>query len=95
VKLDQLRKQSVSLVGLEQLRRQMAEKLNSTDFADRRFILEALGTRVIVTTEGALEVEFTIGDRKDKDGAIVLNSPLNACPQYSVVLLCNPLLAIR
>ena len=85
VKLDQLRKQSVSLVGLEQLRRQIATRLNSTNFADRRFILEALGTRVIVTTEGALEVEFTIGDRKDKDSAIVLNSPLTVCPRYSVV----------
>jgi len=94
-KLADLNKQSVSLVGLEQLRGQMEEKLASTEFADRRFILEALRTKVMVTTDGAIEVEFTIGGDRDTDGAIVLNSPLNACPRYSVVLCYNPLLAIR
>ncbi|PQP33416.1 hypothetical protein C6A37_13020, partial [Desulfobacteraceae bacterium SEEP-SAG9] len=59
--LADLRKQAVSLVSLDLLRQQMSEKLFSDAFADRRFILEALNTKVIVTTEGAIEVEFTIG----------------------------------
>jgi len=84
--LAQLNKQSISMVGLEQLRQKMAKKLSSTDFADRRFVLEALDTKVIVTTEGALEIEFTIGEDKGSVNAIVNSIPLNACPQYSVVL---------
>jgi hypothetical protein len=93
-RLTDLRKQSVSLVSLDQLRQQMADRLFSDRFEDRRFILEALNTRVIVTAEGATEVEFTIGGDGDS-GGIILSSPLNACPQYSIVLLEYPLLAIR
>jgi hypothetical protein len=62
--LAQLKHRSLSLAGLEELKKQMADKLNSREFTDRRFVLEALGTRVIVTTEGAIEIEFLIGDRK-------------------------------
>jgi len=91
-RLTELKQQAISLVGLDQLRQQMAERLFSDKFEDRRFILEALNTRVIVTTEGAIEVEFTIGGDKN-GGGIVLSSPPNACPRYSVVPL-NPLLAI-
>jgi site-specific DNA recombinase len=79
--LEHLKSLSRSRMSLEQLRSQVAHRLGSSSFADRRFILEALGTRVIVTTEGALEVEFTIGQRKSEDGAIALNVPLNACPR--------------
>ena len=68
----------------------MEEKLASTEFAGRRFILEALRTKVMVTTEGAIEVEFTIGGDRDTDVAIALSSPLNACPLYSIVLLSLP-----
>jgi len=93
-RLADLKKKSVSLVSLGQLRQQMADRLFSDKFEDRRFILEALNTRVIVTTEGAIEVEFTIGG-DENSGGIVLSSPLNACPQYSVVLFEHPLLAIR
>jgi hypothetical protein len=71
----------------------MAEKILSNSFADRRFVLEALQTRVIVTADGATEVEFTIGGDKGDNG-IVLNLPLNACPQYSIVLFEHPLLAV-
>ena len=88
-RLADLRKKSVSLVSLDQLRQQMADRLFSDKFADRRFVLEALNTKVIVTTEGAIEVEFTIGG-DENDGGIVLSSPLNACPRYSVVLFCSP-----
>jgi hypothetical protein len=94
-KLADLKQQSVSLAGLEQIRKQMADKILSNSFEDRRFILETLQTRVIVTTDGRTEVEFTIGDRKHPGGNIVLSSPLNACPQYSIVLLEHPLLTIR
>ena len=90
-KLTELEQQSISLVGLEQLREQMEEKLDSTSFADRRFVLEALKTKVIVTTEGSVEVEFAIPGNGDQDGAIVLNAPLNACPLYSVVPKTSPL----
>jgi len=63
-----------------------------TESADRRFVLEALGTRVIVTTEGAIEIEFLIGDRKPmNECAIATSNPLNACPQYSIVLSEHPL----
>ena len=93
-RLADLKKQSVSLVSLDQLRQQMADRLFSNKFEDRRFILEALRTKVIVTEDGAIDVEFTIGG-DGNGGGIVLSSPLNACPQYSVVLSCNPLLAIR
>ena len=88
-RLTDLRKKSVSLVSLGQLRQQMADRLFSDKFEDRRFVLEALNTKVIVTTEGAVEVEFTIGG-DENGGGIVLSSPLNACPLYSVVLFYNP-----
>jgi hypothetical protein len=81
-KLDHLEEQSISLVGLEQLREQMGEKLDSPKFADRRFILEALKTRVIVTTEGATEVEFAIPGNSRNKCVTALNLPPNACPRY-------------
>jgi hypothetical protein len=80
-KLADLKQRSISLVGLEQLRQQMEEKLASTAFADRRLVLEALGTKVIVTTHGAIEIEFAIPTDKTRD-AIALSVPLNACPRY-------------
>jgi hypothetical protein len=48
--------------------------LASEDFADRRFVLETLGTRVVVTTEGQIEVEFTIPTESPKD-AVAFNLP--------------------
>ncbi len=48
-----------SLAGLSQLREQLEERLASTEFAGRRFVLEALGAEVRVTAEGRIEVEFT------------------------------------
>ena len=92
--LARLNQESVSVVSLERLRGQLEQKLASTEFADRRFILEALGTKIIVTTQGSVEIEFAIPSEKNK-GAIALSSPLNACPRYSVVLFEHPLLAIR
>jgi hypothetical protein len=89
-KLIELERKSVTLVGLKQLRERIANKVLSNSFADRRFVLEALQTKVIVTEDGATEVEFTIGGDKH-DGVIALNLPLNACPQYSVVLFEHPL----
>ncbi|NVM22820.1 MAG: recombinase family protein [Desulfobacterales bacterium] len=82
--LSKLRTKSASLVGLEQLREQVEQKLESAEFADRRFVLEALGTRIIVTTEDAVEVEFAIPTKPPKD-AIALSVPLSVCPRYLVV----------
>lgn len=72
--LVKLQNQSVSLVGLEQLRARVEERLASEDFADRRFVLETLGTRVVVTTEEQIEVEFTIPTESPKD-AVAFNLP--------------------
>ena len=66
--------QSLSLVGLEQLRARMEDKLASSDIADRRFVLEALSTRIIVTTEGTIEVEFAISNDAP-NSAIALDIP--------------------
>jgi len=88
--LGRLKEESVSLVSLERLRGQLEQKLASTEFADRRFILEALGTKVFVTTNGSVEIEFAIPTEKSKS-AIALSNPLNACPLYSVFLLSTPL----
>lgn len=79
--LSKLKAKSVSLVGLEQLREQVEQRMESTEFADRRFVLEALGTKIIVTTEGTIEVEFAIPTEPPKD-AIALSIPQNACPRY-------------
>lgn len=79
--LAKLQNDSASLVGLEQLRDRVGERLASQEFADRRFILEALGTRVVVTTEGQIEVEFAIPAESPKD-AIAFNLPLSASPRY-------------
>jgi hypothetical protein len=76
-----LRVRATSLVSLEQLRGQLERRLASTQFADRRFILEALGTKIIVTTSGSIEIEFAIPTEKG-GSAIALSSPLNACPRY-------------
>ena len=80
--LANLQKESSSLVGLKQLRTQMEARLSSPDFADRRFVLEALGTRVVVTTEGAIDVEFGIPNACRKEYVTAFNAPLNACPRY-------------
>ena len=80
--LNQLQQQLVSLTGLEQLRGQVEQKLASTEFADRRFILEALGTKVIVTAQSSLEVEFTIAGERCESDEIALNLPQNACLRY-------------
>jgi len=79
--LSKLRATASSLVGLEQLRERLEERLASTEFADRRFILEALGTRVIVTRDGSIEIEFAIPTKRTTD-AIALSIPLSACPRY-------------
>ena len=68
-------------MGLEQLQEQVEQRLESREFADRRFVLEALGTRIVVTTEGSVEVEFAIPTEAPKD-AIALSIPLNACLRY-------------
>lgn len=44
---------------------------------------------MVVTTEGAIEVEFTMGG-DENGGSIVLSSPLNAGPRYPVVLFEHP-----
>ncbi|MFC1957085.1 recombinase family protein [Chloroflexota bacterium] len=87
--LANLKDMASSMVGLKQLQTKLEKKLSSTEFADRREILEALGTKVDVTTDGRLEVDFTIPREVSKE-AIILNSPPNACPQYSVVLSISP-----
>jgi len=92
--LTNLKETASSMVGLKQLQTKLEKKLSSTEFADRREILEAMGTKVDVTTDGRLEVDFTIPREVSKE-AIALNSPLNACPRYSVFLFYSPLLAIR
>lgn len=79
--LGKLRNQSIALVGLEQLKDRVEERLASQDFADRRFVLEALGTKVIVTPEDEIEVEFAIPTEAPGD-AIAVNLPLSACPRY-------------
>jgi hypothetical protein len=79
--LARLQSDSASLVGLEELRDRVAERVASQQFSDRRFILEALGTKVVVTTEGQIEVEFAIPAKSPKH-AIAFNVPLNACPLY-------------
>jgi len=73
-----------SMVGLKQLRSQLQKKMASNEFADRRHILEALGIKVNVTTDGRLEIDFTVPKEISQE-AIALNTPLNACPRYSIV----------
>jgi hypothetical protein len=80
--LSKLRQNSVALVNLEHLRGQVEQKLASAEFADRRFVLEALGTKVIVTTDGKVEVEFTIGGERCESDEIALNLPQTACLRY-------------
>jgi len=87
--LAKLKSESASLIGLEQLRARLEERLASQEFADRRYVLEALSTRVVVTTEGQTEAEFAIPSESPKD-AIAFNLPQNACPQYSVVPYSSP-----
>ena len=91
--LKKLEDSATSMTGLRQLRASLEKRLGSNEFADRRFVLEALGTRVWVTQDAKVFVEFTVP--KHVENAIASSSLLNACPQYSVVLSCNPLLAIR
>ena len=94
VDLQKLEAKSTSLSGLKQLRVDLQNKLDSKEFADRRFVLEALGTKVTVTEDARVLIDF--GIPKDiQPRKIALSSPLNACPQYSIVLLEHPLLTIR
>ncbi len=89
-----LNESSVSMMGLKQLRSNLGERIDSKEFADRRYVLEALGTRVTVTTDAKLLVDFAV-PKEISAKAIAFSVPLNACPQYSVVLFEHPLLAIR
>jgi hypothetical protein len=41
----------------------MEDKLKSREFANRRFMLEALGTKAMITAEGIIEIELPLGDR--------------------------------
>jgi uncharacterized protein YecT (DUF1311 family) len=95
--LEQLKAKSISLVGLEQLRDRVEKRLTSKEFADRRFVIEALGTRVVVTEEGNIEVEFSIpnGAPREVNGAIALSVPQSVCPRYSVVPTTLPFWALR
>jgi site-specific DNA recombinase len=77
-----LRQNAAALVNLEGLRGQVEQKLASTEFADRRFVLEALGTKVIVTMDGKVEVEFIVGGARSENDEIALNLPQNACLRY-------------
>ena len=65
---------SLSLVGLDQLRKEVALRLASGSAEDRRFVLEALELKVVVTTEGKIEVEFNIPTEPVKD-VIAFNTP--------------------
>jgi len=78
-----LNESSVSMMGLKQLRANLGERINSTEFEDRRYVLETLSTRVTVTTDAKLLVDFAI-PKEISAQAIALSVPLNACPQYSV-----------
>jgi len=82
------------MMGLKQLHANLGKRINSKEFEDRRYVLEALGTRVTVTTDAKLLVDFAV-PKEISAQAIALSVPLNACPQYSVVLFEHPLLAIR
>jgi len=69
---------------------QMGDRILSDAFEDRRFILETLQTRIIITTDGRTEIEFTIGDKKHPGGSIVLSSPLNAAPIFNCSIETPP-----
>ena len=76
-----LKETASSMVGLKQLQTKLEKKLSSNEFTDRRDILEALGAKVNITTDGRVEVDFTF-PKEVSQKAIALNSPLNACPRY-------------
>jgi hypothetical protein len=76
-----LNESSVSMTGLKRLRANLGERINSDRFEDRRYVLEILGTRVTVTTDAKLLVDFAI-PKEISAQAIALSVPLNACPQY-------------
>jgi len=83
--LRKLNESSVTMMGLKQLRSNLGERIDSKEFADRRYVLKALGTRVTVTTDAKLLVDFAV-PKEISAKAIAFSVPLNACPQYSVVL---------
>jgi len=87
--LRKLQESATHLTGLRQLRANMEKRLNSKEFADRRYVLEALGTQVRVTQDARIFVEFNVP--KQVENAIAFSSLLNACPQYSIVLSEHPL----
>jgi hypothetical protein len=79
--IGKLNESSVSLMGLKQLRANLGKRLDSKEFEDRRYVLKTLGTRVTVTVDARLLVDFDI-PRDICAQAIALSIPLNACPQY-------------
>jgi chromosome segregation ATPase len=78
--LRKLQESATHLTGLRQLRANLEKRLNSKEFADRRYVLEALGTRVRVTQDARIFVEFNVP--KQVENAIAFSVPLNACPRY-------------
>jgi len=89
-----LNESSVSMMGLKKLRDNLGERINSGKFEDRRYVLETLGTRVTVTTDARLLVDFAI-PKEISAQAIAFSVPLNACPQYSIVPCEHPLWLVR
>ena len=92
--LQKLQESAISITGLKQLRTNLGKRLDSKEFVDRRYVLESLGTRLVVTADAKIMVDFNIPKEISRE-AIALSIPLNACPQYSIVLFEHPLLTIR
>ncbi|MDP3880142.1 MAG: hypothetical protein Q8Q07_07565, partial [Dehalococcoidales bacterium] len=69
-----LNESSVSMMGLKQLRTNLGERIDSKEFEDRRYVLETLGTRVSVTTDAKLLVDFAI-PKEISAQAIALSVP--------------------
>ena len=71
--LDDLEQNSVRPEAVALLKKRLEGRLQSATAEDRRFVLEALGTRVIAQPDGGWELELRV-PRDDSDPMQIVNS---------------------
>ena len=77
--LEQIKQRFATVIEVKELSDRIGHRLKGASFQDKRFVLEALETRVSVTAAGEVKVTFSIpmpsSEKTDADEAIVLKTP--------------------
>ena len=75
--LDDVRQSFATMEQIKDLQERISDKLARATFKDKRFVLEALETRITVAEDGAIRLSFSVPASPEPvdDGSFVLTSP--------------------